>query len=169
MAGCDPPADGQPGMEAMRALPTHCRLRVSLSTDYRVEAESGGVKMKVRRLIRFTLLAVLALAGITGCKHLADIKALQIADVAFSDVKNGTYESLQDNGMVTAKVSATMVGGVMTELKLLQHNHGPGHGADAIIAKVLDKQSLAVDAVAGATYSSKVVLKAIETALDKGL
>jgi uncharacterized protein with FMN-binding domain len=34
---------------------------------------------------------------------------------------------------------------------------------------VIEAQSLSVDAVSGSTYSSKVVLKAIELALKKGL
>jgi uncharacterized protein with FMN-binding domain len=38
-----------------------------------------------------------------------------------------------------------------------------------MLPRVIDAQSLAVDAVSGSTYSSKVVLKAIETALKKGL
>jgi uncharacterized protein with FMN-binding domain len=67
-----------------------------------------------------------------------------------------------------AKVQATMKGGRMTELKLLEHKHGPFHGADAIVAKVLDAQSLNVDAISGSTASSKVVLKAVESALLKG-
>jgi uncharacterized protein with FMN-binding domain len=52
---------------------------------------------------------------------------------------------------------------------MLSHGHGPNHGADALLPRVIDAQSLAVDAVSGSTYSSKVVLKAIETALKKGL
>jgi uncharacterized protein with FMN-binding domain len=58
--------------------------------------------------------------------------------------------------------------GRITEIKLLRHSHGPGHGADAIVDRVVASQSLRVDAVSGASYSSKVVLKAIETALNQG-
>jgi uncharacterized protein with FMN-binding domain len=109
------------------------------------------------------------LISVCGCKNLADIRALQISDITFSTVRDGTYEGLQDNWMVSAKVRATMSGGKLTDLQLLQHNHGPNHGADAIIPEVLSRQSLMVDAVSGASYSSRVVLKAIELALEKGL
>jgi uncharacterized protein with FMN-binding domain len=112
---------------------------------------------------------LVGLVFLSGCQNLADIQALEIKDIAFSTVRDGTYEGLQDNWMVTAKVRATMVGGAMTDLQLLEHKHGPNHGADAIVAEVLRKQSLMVDAVSGSSYSSKVVRKAIELALEKGL
>jgi uncharacterized protein with FMN-binding domain len=59
--------------------------------------------------------------------------------------------------------------GRITEIVMLSHTHGPNHGADAILPRVVEAQSLVVDAVSGSTYSSKVVRKAIEIALKKGL
>ncbi len=41
--------------------------------------------------------------------------------------------------------------------------------AEIITDKVIDTQSLQVDAISGATYSSKTILKAIENALKKGI
>jgi uncharacterized protein with FMN-binding domain len=104
-----------------------------------------------------------------GCRNLDEIKALQIEDIPFTTVKDGVYQGFQDNWMVTAKVEVTMSSGTMTDARLLEHHHGPNHGADAILGRVLEKQSLVVDAVSGASYSSKVVLKALELALRKGL
>ncbi len=40
--------------------------------------------------------------------------------------------------------------------------------AEKIPDKVLEEQSLQVDIVSGATFSSKVILKAVEDALNKG-
>jgi len=37
-----------------------------------------------------------------------------------------------------------------------------------IVDSVIENQSLDVDAISGATYSSKVILKAIENALARG-
>ncbi len=115
-------------------------------------------------LLVMTLLA----AVLAGCKNSAEIKALRIQAIEFSGVKDGTYEGLQDSKLVTAKVQATMKGGRMTDLRLLEHKHGPFHGAEAIVPKVLEAQSLNVDAVSGSTASSKVILKAVESALLKG-
>jgi uncharacterized protein with FMN-binding domain len=104
-----------------------------------------------------------------GCKFTEDINKLVVADVHPSVVKDGVYEASQDNKIVTATVRVEVKGGKIVAIDLLKHNHGPKHGADALIPQVLAAQSLKVDSVSGATYSSKVLLKAIELALDKGL
>jgi uncharacterized protein with FMN-binding domain len=47
----------------------------------------------------------------------------------------------------------------------LKHVNGKGTAAESIPETVVEKQTLQVDSVSGATYSSKVILLAIETAL----
>lgn len=117
-------------------------------------------------MISSCLLAAILLAG---CTEIKALKALQVENISPSSVKDGTYEGDQDNKIVTAKVSVTVKDGRIVDVKLLAHTHGPNHGAEAIVGKVLERQSLMVDAVSGSTYSSKVILKAIESALKKGM
>jgi len=62
----------------------------------------------------------------------------------------------------------TVKDGAITGIDLIRHVHGPDHGAEQILVRVMERQSLRVDAVSGSTTSSKVVLKAIESALQKG-
>ena len=50
-------------------------------------------------------------------------------------------------------------------IELVKHRNGKGAPAEAITGKVVEAQSLQVDAISGATYSSKVILQAIENAL----
>jgi uncharacterized protein with FMN-binding domain len=125
--------------------------------------------MRTGMVLRCLLMGFVALISLSGCKELQAIKALTIDDISPSNVKDGIYEGYQNNTMVTAKVSVIVNSGKITEIKLLEHTHGPNHGADAIIPKVIEEQNLIVDAISGSTYSSKVVLKAIELALQKGL
>ena len=49
---------------------------------------------------------------------------------------------------------------------MLEHKNGQGTPAEVIPEKVVETQTLEVDIVSGATYSSKVILKAIENALN---
>jgi uncharacterized protein with FMN-binding domain len=107
--------------------------------------------------------------SLSGCKELDAIDALTIEDIDLSAVKDGDYEALQDNKLVTARVAVSVRGGRISGIRLTEHGHGPNHGADALADRVLAAQSLKVDAVTKSTYSSKVVLKAIETALKQGL
>jgi uncharacterized protein with FMN-binding domain len=56
----------------------------------------------------------------------------------------------------------------ITEIVLVKHENGKGTAAEIIPNKVVEAQSLDVELISGATYSSKVMLKAIENALIKG-
>ncbi len=49
-------------------------------------------------------------------------------------------------------------------IEIVRHNHGRGKSAEAIIASLIENQSVEVIVISGATYSSKVILKAIENA-----
>ena len=107
-------------------------------------------------------------SSMSGCAGDA-IRKLVVTDISPTSVKDGTYEGEQHSGLVSARVEVVVKNGAVTEIKVLDHRHGPGHGAEAIVDRVIAAQSLNVDAVSGATSSSKVMLKAIETALQKGL
>jgi uncharacterized protein with FMN-binding domain len=123
------------------------------------------------RIKRLVIILVFAASSFyfAGCKALEEIDKLTIENVSVSEVKDGTYQASENYFPVTAEVVVSVAGGRISDIKLLKHSHGPNHGADSIIDRVMEKQSLQVDAVSGATYSSKVVLKAIESALKQGL
>lgn len=106
---------------------------------------------------------------LAGCDPVRDIGNLTIETIDFTTVKDGTYTARQNNFPVTAKIEAVVKDGVVLSVKILRHFHGPDHGAEQISARIVERQSLSVDAVSGATLSSKVILKAVETALKKGL
>ena len=118
---------------------------------------------------QIALFCMLAAVLLTGCQEIEAIKALTIENVSVGSVKDGSYEGYQNNKIVTAKVRLSVKDGRIIDIQLLEHNHGPKHGAEAILGRILDIQTLMVDAVSGATYSSKVVLKAVELALAQGL
>jgi uncharacterized protein with FMN-binding domain len=124
--------------------------------------------LKARRVMIYLSCAA-ASFFIFACKNLEKIDRLTIEDITVSAVKDGDYQGSQNYFPVTAKVVVSVKDGRITNIKLLAHQHGKGYGADAIVERVLTKQSLMVDAVSGASYSSKVVLKAIESALKKGM
>jgi uncharacterized protein with FMN-binding domain len=108
---------------------------------------------------------LVAASGLASCT----LQKIVVEPVTFALVKDGTYRGLQETTLVTAEVEATMSGGVLRTLSILRHECGLGKPAEAITGRILQAQSLEVDAIAGATYSSSVILKATETALRKGL
>jgi uncharacterized protein with FMN-binding domain len=53
-------------------------------------------------------------------------------------------------------------------ITILEHQTGLCGKAEAIVNDVISNQTLDVDAVSGATTSSKTILKAVEAALQSG-
>ena len=70
---------------------------------------------------------------------------------------------------VSAKVSVTIKDHRIESIELLEHNNGQGAGAEVIPSIVVEKQTMQIDTISGATYSSKVILKAIENALQNSI
>ncbi|MFD1775853.1 FMN-binding protein [Paenibacillus rhizophilus] len=96
------------------------------------------------------------------------IKNLTISDVPFSRLADGTYVGEYDVRFIDAKVQVSVQNGKVTKIDLLKHKNGHGAPAEAILKEIVAKQTLEVDAVSGASNSSKVLKKAVEIALVQG-
>lgn len=114
------------------------------------------------------ILCILISGLATGCKEISLMNDIVISDVVIEDLPDGTYEWYEDYNFVTARVVVTVQDTAIVDIQLTEHEHGPNHGAEKIIPRVLSSQSLIVDVVSGSTYSSKVILKALENALSQG-
>lgn len=128
------------------------------------------MKKKYKALIIIaSVIVVLIAAGAVAFSiisgSLEALKNVEIKDADLASIADGVYGGSGGTFPVTAEVSVTVKGHVITDIKLISHGHGPDHGADAITGEVIKAQSLQVDAISGATTSSKAVLKAIENAL----
>lgn len=86
-------------------------------------------------------------------------------DIDLSGVPDGSYLGSYDSGPVIVQVKVTVAGHKITSIDLLKHRTGQGQAAAAITDRVVEAQSIKVDAISGATMSSKVILLAIENAL----
>ncbi|MBP2636993.1 MAG: FMN-binding protein [Firmicutes bacterium] len=96
------------------------------------------------------------------------VAGLQINELDLSQVKDGTFRGNCDAIFVAADVSVTVKDHKITEIQLIRHKTERGQTAEMIPAKVIKAQSLQVDTISGATNSSKVILKAIEIAVNSG-
>lgn len=130
-------------------------------------------KSAVIRAVFFGVL-ILAVLGFSAMLFMVQsykwkLAALTVPEVDFRKVAAGVYEGVQDVGLVSAAVRVTVTNGIVTNIVVFAHKHGPGYGAEALLPVILKKQSLAVDAVSKATGSSKVLRLAVADALKKGL
>ncbi|NCB42947.1 MAG: FMN-binding protein [Clostridia bacterium] len=128
---------------------------------------------KTKRRVWIIVCVILLLATGIGLKFLmavqdykSTISEIDIKSINLEEVEDGRYIGYYDASFVKAEVSVDIKDHRITDITLLQHVNGRGGPAEAIIPEVIKSQSLQVDAVSGATSSSKVILKAIEIAIQ---
>ncbi|WP_394921142.1 FMN-binding protein [uncultured Robinsoniella sp.] len=93
---------------------------------------------------------------------------LVINPVDLSGISDGTYTGGADNGLVKVSASVEVQNGRITDITLLKHDNLLGKPAEKIIDNIIAEQSLQVDAISSATYSSDTIRKAVENALRNG-
>lgn len=94
------------------------------------------------------------------------IANISISNVDLSKIPDGTYTGSYDAIMISAKVGVTVSDHTINKIQLIYHKNERGKKAEAILGEVQSAQSLKVDTITGATNSSKVLLKAVQNALD---
>lgn len=127
------------------------------------------------KIIILSVLAVLVIGAVGGIIYLHQVngykekvQAIEIGTVNLDNIKDGEYKGSCNVDFIEAEVLVKVKAHKIDRIDILKHKNGKGKPAEAIVDKVIDKQSLQVDAISGATNSSKVILKAIEDALNKG-
>ena len=86
--------------------------------------------------------------------------------VDLSLVRDGVWEGSDRN----TTVAVTVKGHRIVQIDYLEHGWTTvGRKAQYIRNDIIERQSLQVDVVSGATITSKSILKAVETALMKGM
>ena len=113
-------------------------------------------------LIVISALLVIGLfAGGLYLKSISDYKAkvaaLTFDEIDLTKVEDGVYEGQCDTGIVRVRVQVTIRNHQLESIELLEHENGRGTPAEAILDQMVQNQTTAVDAVSGATCSSKVI------------
>lgn len=84
-----------------------------------------------------------------------------------SEIQDGVYSGSYTAAPVSAEVSVTVKDHIITEIQIMKHINGQGASAEIMTDRVIESQSLQIDSVTGATYSSKVILLAISFIFQK--
>lgn len=98
--------------------------------------------------------------------QLSKLSKTPIGTIDLSSITNGTYSGSYASFPVSVTLEVTILDHEITKITILKHDNGQGKPAEAITEDVIKAQSLQVDVISGATYSSKVILKALENALN---
>jgi len=130
-------------------------------------------KRKKILMIVLLVVAVLVIIGGFVMKNLIDklddgleeLTSLEIENVDISKVPDGTYSGAYKQFPIDVELTVSVTNGVIQNIQINKHVNGKGKDGEKITDQVISQQSLDVDMITGATYSSIVILKAIEQAL----
>lgn len=90
------------------------------------------------------------------------------SQVDVAGLPDGIYQGSVSTLLVTACVEVPVQGGRIQDVKLLEHRHGPDHGAEVMAESIVQANSPDVDDISGSTASSVVVRSAVLEALKNG-
>lgn len=99
-------------------------------------------------------------------KQIDELMETPIANKDLSDLSDWTYIGEVNTIPIRVIVEVIIIDKQITEITIIKHRSGEGQAADAIVDDILISQSTDVDAIAGATYSSKAILLAVNKALN---
>ena len=137
--------------------------------------KAGGMKLRKKHfsvlggIFAITMLIILVLIGgyIKVQSDLKELAALDIQDVDLSQIDDGYYEGSYNVFPIAVEVNVHVKNHEIIDIKITKHTNGQGGPAEKITEYIMKSQSLDVDAISGATYSSKVIIKALENALEQ--
>jgi len=139
-----------------------------------IKPKREGKRSMAGWIITFIIVAVVGAGGTAGWSRLArehdEARNLPINDVDFSTLNNGSFIGEYEGGMYkwrANKVQVVVASGRVEEIKLISSSDpGAKNTNQALLFdRVMKAQSLQVDAISGATLTSKAYLKAVENAL----
>lgn len=124
-------------------------------------------KSKKALLITFIVVLLLFIAGKIVIGYMVrNVQNISVSMPSLSNIQDGEYIGEYSIAPVHVKVKVSVSNHQITNISILQHDNGLGSAAESIVNVVVKEQSLEVDAVSGATVSSKCILKAVENAID---
>lgn len=126
--------------------------------------------MKIKQKRTQALLAVLALAALlAGCGKSGGFDASQYSITEPGTWTDGTYTESADGKNGEFTVTVVVSGGRMTEITVGDNSETPDKGGAAIEAlpdRILEEQSVTVDAISGATVTSDAIKTAVAKCLE---
>lgn len=129
------------------------------------------VKKILKGLLIFVFVIIVMIIIILpfDLKEQSEVKKLVIENVDLSKIEDGEYYGTFTKHRWKYSTKVTILQNKITNIEFLQNTEEIGDFSKTIATRIIEKQSLNVDTVSGATVSSKAVLKSIEVALKGGV
>ena len=126
------------------------------------------MKKKILIILLCTILFALIGASLYLKTLVNDVNSITVSNLNMANITDGIYVGKYSITPVYVEVEASVTEHKITNIKIIEHENGLGGKAEKIVDDVISRQSLEVDAVSGATVSSKCIIKTIENALQSG-
>lgn len=125
------------------------------------------MKKGMKTVLVIMVVMVVAAAGMLAYLkiNLDRLVAEKILEPDLGQIQDGTYIGEYSSPPVSARVQVEINEGKIEDVKILEHDHGQGEGAESIVDGIVAEQRIDVDSISGTTYSSRVILKAVQNAL----
>ncbi|MBN2268481.1 MAG: FMN-binding protein [Acholeplasmataceae bacterium] len=129
--------------------------------------------MHKRTKILLIVLIVIGIISLLGTyfirqinQEMNELTVSEIPTINLSNIEDGTYMGTYQSMLITVKLEVVIQNHVITNITIMEHQNGQGDSAEVIIDDVINMQSIEVDFISGASYSSKAILLAIGDALS---
>ncbi len=90
-----------------------------------------------------------------------------ISDIDLTALSDGIYEGSFGEFLVSVDLRVTVSENQITNIEIINQKSGKGYEAHETLQRIIQAQSPAVDAVSGATVSSKSIMIAVYKALTE--
>ncbi len=94
-----------------------------------------------------------------GCQSIEDVAA-GIKDLPFTELRHGVHLGESLVFPVKVRVKVNILEKRVKSIEILEHFNGQGQKAEAILENIIASQTLGVDGISGATYSSTAIKQA---------
>ena len=124
--------------------------------------------MKKKYIVLLSLIILLGIGWfVFNTSLVKSANNITLSDTKLSDIDDGLYTG--EYILMPVKVSAQVEvkNHKIENIIILEHENGLGKKAEVITESIISKQNLDVDIITGATVSSKVIIKAVDNALNK--
>lgn len=146
-------------------------LIIRMAYGYFIRKKLGSRWLKLHRIGALSIILALSshviLYNMDFISYKNSVAEIQIDGMNADDITDGIYEGEYDVGYIYAKVEVIISNGRIEEIHILKHKNERGGPAEAVVDRIIKNQTTKVDAVSGATNSSRVIEKAVENALQK--
>ncbi len=99
--------------------------------------------------------------------NLQNLLTQEIESININTKDDGIYNGKYEVFPVSVELNVEVKNHQITDIEIIKHDNGQRKPAETIISTIIEHNSIDVDVVSGASYSSKTILHAVSNALNQ--